>query len=407
MLYQARHRVGGFAPQARLRLQHARPADLASGERCLLDLLEQARAARRLLARARAAEADDVAPPQQGISPTRETTLTELTARVTKASKALIAAHKALDTLVKKSPAADAESLRTALLKLSMFGLAGAVPAVASGDDASTRATLSMQATALLKEAKARVTADAALAATPASSDPAVRRGRLLERLRAVFGGAFVALPLFKPEGAADLGSAIAQSSAAQGSDALAVHTWFARCSRVRDTLTGLADVLRGAEVLATGERLDLKVAQLPFKAGERWVGLPLEPGAALPAGKVSLVLQVPVALDPALAVGGLMVDEWVELVPSRSETTALAFQYDPPDSSAPQSVLLAVPPVVGQAWTVEGLHRVLVETFDMAKLRGIDVEALGELAHYLPALFFAFNDKNDVVATDFAALTK
>jgi hypothetical protein len=103
----------------------------------------------------------------------------------------------------------------------------------------------------------------------------------------------------------------------------------------------------------------------------------------------------------------GLLVDEWVEIVPSRSETTAITFQYNPPDTCAPQSVLLAVPPVPGQAWTVERLQRVLVETLDLAKLRAIDVEALGEMAHYLPALFFAFNKENDVVSTDFAALTR
>ena len=39
----------GFAPGARWRIQHARPTDLAAGELTLFDVLEQARAARRLL----------------------------------------------------------------------------------------------------------------------------------------------------------------------------------------------------------------------------------------------------------------------------------------------------------------------------------------------------------------------
>jgi hypothetical protein len=58
-------------------------------------------------------------------------------------------------------------------------------------------------------------------------------------------------------------------------------------------------------------------------------------------------------------------------------QTTAIAFQFNPPDACAPQSVLLAVPPVPDQPWTVASLHRVLVETLDLAKLRAVDAELL------------------------------
>jgi hypothetical protein len=47
------------------------------------------------------------------------------------------------------------------------------------------------------------------------------------------------------------------------------------------------------------------------------------------------------------------------------------------------------------------------VETLDMAKLRAVDAEALGEIGHYVPALFFAFNVNDEVVSTDFAPLTR
>jgi hypothetical protein len=103
----------------------------------------------------------------------------------------------------------------------------------------------------------------------------------------------------------------------------------------------------------------------------------------------------------------GLLIDEWVEVVPSSKETTAIAFQFNPPDACAPQSVLLAVPPVPEEPWTVATLHRVLVETLDLAKLRAVDPEALGEIGHYMPAMFFAFNTNDEVVSTDFAQLTR
>jgi hypothetical protein len=168
-----------------------------------------------------------------------------------------------------------------------------------------------------------------------------------------------------------------------------------------------LAACLRGAEVLNTGERLNLRVAQLPFVSGERWVGLPCEPNTEPPSGKLSLVLQLPATLDTALPLCGLAVDEWIEVVPCRRETTAITFQYNPPDACAPQSVLLAVPPVPEETWTIASLHRVLAETLDLAKLRAIDAEALTGTAQYLPALYLAFNAKDDVVSTDAAPLMR
>ena len=65
VLYHAKHKTGGFDPLATLRLQHARPANLAAGEITLFDVLEQARGIRRLLRVARGADPEDVNPPER------------------------------------------------------------------------------------------------------------------------------------------------------------------------------------------------------------------------------------------------------------------------------------------------------------------------------------------------------
>ena len=93
--------------------------------------------------------------------------------------------------------------------------------------------------------------------------------------------------------------------------------------------------------------------------------------------------------------------------MPSRVETTGIAFQYDPPDASAPQAILLAVPPVVGKPWTVAGLNRVLLETMDLARLRAVDPATLGDVAHFLPATYLAFNPHGDAVTSDLNLLTR
>ena len=84
-----------------------------------------------------------------------------------------------------------------------------------------------------------------------------------------------------------------------------------------------------------------------------------------------------------------------------------MTFQFDPPNAFAPQNVLVAVPPVAGQDWTTESLRQVLVETLDLAKLRGIDSSLLGAAAQYLPGVYIAFNASDHAVSTDFAPLTR
>ena len=405
VLYQARLGSNGFAQQARLRVQHARPADLGAQELTLLDVLEQARKVRRLLTTARAADSEDLNPPERGDA--GDVNITEFTTRVTKAEKALKAAHKALDALVKKGAAAQSDALRAALLKLGGFGFQMGVPVVPVGDDVGSRVALSTQGSALLKEGKARITEVDALIAAPAAAERRARRDQLLERMRTVFGSSFVAMPLFTCAQAEELKDALAANEQVQGGDALNVYTWFTRAARVREPLARWSAPLRGAEVLATGESLRLKVAQLPFTANDRWVGLPPEQNKEVPAGKLSLVVHAASTLKVDQPLRGLLIDEWVEVVPSSKETTAVAFQFNPPDTCAPQSVLLAVPPVPDQPWTVASLHRVLVETLDLAKLRAVDVEALGEIGHYMPAMYFAFNTNDEVVSTDFAQLTR
>jgi hypothetical protein len=161
---------------------------------------------------------------------------------------------------------------------------------------------------------------------------------------------------------------------------------------------------LNHAQILGRSVRLDLRVAQVPHQQGGRWVALPSDDPPV--DGLASLLLQsAPRQFDGTLC--GLLVDEWTELVPSRQETTGIAFQYDPPDAAAPQAILLAVPAVVGEPWTVRSLNRVLLETLDMARLRAVDPTLLGDVGHFLPATYLAFNAHADAVSSNLNLLAR
>jgi hypothetical protein len=405
ILWQARREPHGFGPDAHLRLQHGPPSDLAPGDLTLLDAIEQARAIRSLLDGARAVDPDDLQPPERPTGGVFD--LTELERRAKNAEDALITAHRTLTTLVEHNLEADLEQLREALLALSSFGIERSIPVSAAGENAAIHESLLRQAQAVARSSAPRLDCISALRSAAAAGDMRRERDALLERVRNVFGPAFAALPLFTcdPAAATEFADSLGASMAVQDGDPLAIHTWYLRAERVRDGLARLAAPLRGAEILGHGPRLEPRIAQLPFTPDDRWVGLPAT-GRAPPSGKLSLVVQTDHASFSG-PMAGLWVDEWVEVVPSREESTAIAFQFNPPDACAPQGILLAVPPDQAEPWTPAVLYRILAETLDLAKLRAVDMEALGEVAHYLPALFLAFNAEDDAVSTDFEPLTR
>ena len=161
-------------------------------------------------------------------------------------------------------------------------------------------------------------------------------------------------LPRFTAANAAELEKALADSTKVQDGDPFAATTWFQRMARVRDGVARLNAALSYSEALNTGEKLKLTIAQLPYDANDRWVGLPLKAGQSLPGGKLSLVVQSAAPVDVRQPLAGLLIDEWVEVVPSATETTGIALQYDQPNAAPPQTILIAVPPEVEVA--VDGL---------------------------------------------------
>jgi hypothetical protein len=411
VLDAARARFGAEAGGETLRVEPRRGADWARAQVSLDEWRELAAHARALVSNVRALDARDVQPLQaageSGID------ATDLEARATRAGNALNAAAKQIATLA-AAAAPDGAALRKALATLARFGIGTAFPV----RGASSLAVLVTQAALTAREARGRVDAFAAIVAA-AGADPVQRANTATQRLAAVFGAGFVALPRFTSPAGAEMQRSLAATAALQGQDPLAVVPWFARMQRVREGVARLSASLHAAEATAAGERVNLVVAQLPHDDQARWIGLPETPTRPIAAGRLSLVVQNAGVADAAQPMAGLMVDEWVEIVPSRSETSGIAFQHDAPDSRPPQVVLLAVPPVLGRAWTAWDLHRLLLETLDAAKLRAIDAEALdnaalnpvagaqgvGEVAHFLPALHFAVNVDGDAVSPDFGPL--
>jgi hypothetical protein len=286
--------------------------------------------------------------------------------------------------------------------------VAGAVPLSAAGDSPAEGQTLLAQAGSIEKELAQRIAQLAELADDFNAVGEATRERRrdyALARLRTVLGKAFVVLPRFRAANPDELEKALADSTTLQDGDPLAAATWFQRLARVRDGVARLNHVLSYTEALGGSERLKLTLAQLPYNGDDRWVGLPLKGGQSLPGGKLSLAVQSTAPFNASESLAGLLIDEWVEVVPSTTEITGISFQYNQPNAAPPQAILMAVPPEIGVPWTVWSLQNVLLETLDLARIRAVDPDALDEVGHYLPALYFALNLQGDTVSTDFTTI--
>jgi hypothetical protein len=387
----------GSPPDVEVRLDYSRAPTWAASIVSFDEFLESARAVGRLVASARAAGADDLALPED--APPSGVDVAELRRRATNAETALRLVQRDLRALLNSATPPDLEALRAVLLRATHFGLYSAVPVSAFGDTPADRAALLDQAGSIDGDLAARL---AGLDAVPAASaDPASQVEREVERLRVIFGRNFLVLPRFRSANPDALGQAFGASVALQGGDPTEAFTWLARAARVREGAGRLLDALRYAEALESSAAA-LTIGQLPFAAGDRWVTLPPEPGKAMPPGRVSLVTCGALPADLRQPISGVVIDEWNEVVPSARETTGLVFHFDEPDARAPQAVLLAVAPDATRPWDLETLEAVLLETLELAQLRLVDPDALLELDHYLPGLYFALNAANEAVATRF-----
>ena len=282
-----------------------------------------------------------------------------------------------------------------ALLTTANFGVANAVPSL----DATQWTS---QAASALAEINARIAALDKLASGFTRTNTSADVPHDVARLQSIFGQSFLVLPTLDATLSTQWTQFWSNSLGLQGNDALAATTWLQRMARIRPGVSRLHQAILYGESVIGAMLPALNVAQLPQTSGEPWVALP---NANISSSRVSLVAFTPQAPAPGAAIAGLIVDEWVEVLPSPQQITGLSFHQDDPTARAPQSLLLAVRPDDFPEWTLESLEGTVLEALDLAKLRTVDIDALSSLGHYLPALYFAYNaggPQVDAISTDF-----
>jgi hypothetical protein len=354
------------------------------------ELLEVAGATRALILGARALTIEDLELPNGAATTSDDGN--ELEERATHAMETLA-------TIVSQMDDPDPAEVHEAMARVAGYGIHAAYPVTVSptAEVAAARATAMQR----LDEAR-RLAADFDRAA----ATPGERRAHDVARLQALFGPDFRVLPPFHPASPDVLEAALAARDSLKDGDRLAAETWLHRAARVRAGASRLHAARTYRDALHGGIPL-LRVAQLPFQSGERWLGLDQTDPRAL-GSRLSLVVDGTDLhrLSEGDPVAGLVVDEWTEVIPSTHETTGLAFRFDAPGACAPQAILLAVP-AEGQtaaAWTPAALQAVLDEALDLVRIRAVDPEVLIAAGHILPAAYVALNVPNETASTNFVS---
>lgn len=246
--------------------------------------------------------------------------------------------------------------------------------------------------------------ASEALAAADAASG-ATQLGALVSVAKLLFGMPFNPVPQFMTTNSEELTAALGAPALLANGPRLAVQEWLQGVAHVRPAIAAYENVRLLAETLG-GEIETPVLGQLPFDPQARWIGLELSSASPRDGRTVSLLVHPAIGYRPTGAQLGLMVDEFVEVIPSAEEVTGVAFQQDRPASEPPQAVLLVVPPEVRGAWQWSDLAAAVNETLDLAKTRAVEPASISgtPYAQFLPAVIAAIADRPVTFSMDLGA---
>ena len=364
--------------------------DQPSGSVGFPDLLTEAQALRDMVSSARALTPQDFSLPETDASAGGGgTDLDDLNQRAQALVDQLDTDSSALQAAIADIVTAP-QAVQDALLTASFYGITGSVPQPI--DSAGTLALRAGNTLATLQQRQATAAATPLPAADPASA---------LAVITAVLPDA-LALPHLTPPDPASVQSAFGQSAAMSAVDPQALDRWMLQLSHIRPAAERFDLAMTVTGLLGAPAAPELTLGQLPEVAGDRWLGLPVDPANPPATGRVAieaLAVGDPLAQTP---LAGLMLDEWLDRIPAATTSAGVAFHYGEPTSRAPQALLLAVCPDPRETWSQELVQAILVQALELAQVRAVDLASIQQVGQILPALYFPFNLQYATIATTF-----
>jgi hypothetical protein len=174
------------------------------------------------------------------------------------------------------------------------------------------------------------------------------------------------------------------------------VDDWLYGTARVRQKLHDFENVIHLTEAFGNAPP-GIEATQFPFVVGEPWLAMELPSTFDIAKATDHLLYAASYPNNTfdktAAAFGGLLLDEWTEVIPHRRETAGLTFHYDRPSQEPPQTMLLVTPTGIERQWSWEDIQAAIPDTFELAKTRAVEPRDLADqpVARLLPATLMAF----------------
>lgn len=305
-----------------------------------------------------------------------------------------------LDELMKRASGwlaglqAAAAALRGAPTEAALAGLArlGATAAAAAGspEDLADRAS---RALAVIGDAKLPDAFPAPPVGDDRNATTTLAWVTVVTRVvRSVVGDALSLLPVLRLAPGSAAAATLKPANRPVGAGPDEAEDWIRELAALRPAVSALSDALLAAEALAGSDAALFVAGQAAAAPGRRWVAVASDPDG--PPARASFVLACDDA-TPGPVVSGFVVDAWTEVIPRpgraspgpAEEVAAVAFHAPRPDARPPQALLIAVPPDTQRGWRMEDVHGVLEDTFDLARVRGLDLVDLPELRGTFPPI--------------------
>jgi hypothetical protein len=333
----------------------------------------------------------------------------ELNKRVTAASQSLqlliqsVASSTVLTDVINGTTAindavltsGDLDSIFTFLHNAVLFGIPHAlsIPFNAGASDADRAVASLQQFVNIYKQAVSRQTeAAAAITALATVTAANLRVQKLVELNKIILGKNAIVNPLYTPLKLTDIQTELALPSAqkiARNGGVLVMEDWIANVSKVRERVYDFSMFSQTADIYSLAVA-SIEPTQLPYTAGDYWLGVEYPTSFTPPGDAVSLVLINQQQLQTPGIQSGFVLDEWVEIIPTKEQTTGIAFNYNNPNASPPQSLLLAVTPEVTNQWSWDDLVYTIIDTVELAKNRAVEPDHFDStyLSQILPGVF-------------------
>jgi hypothetical protein len=416
----------GLPRTARITLRYTEPAPAQAADRItLFELMPLLTCLRGLVQRARPLHARDCLLPSDQPGDVDVTATfkanpegwedADLRTRVEATAAWLDRAHRELEAAQARIAAGDRTAsqfgtLRSSLLASAAFGVVGAIPADAiEVDDTAAAALLDQAAGALATLADRRARYASAREHALAADNTNERITRFVEAGAALLGPAFTWLPTFRFQLPDEIARAFANRNTllryARGRVPLPIEEWLAGIATVREKPALVQRVIHLAETFRRPVPA-VTPLQLPHRDDDYWLGLEYPEEYSFDGDRLLLSLILGAPFDPHGPQAGLVVDEWTEVLPNRTETTGITFHYDAPGSEPPQALLLAVSPELTGQWQWDHLVATVQESLDLAKHRAVEPAHVDRtvLGQFLPAAMIPMTRYFTTLTTNLAA---